>query len=86
VKLKIKNINCSGLDDVMKFQIRNDYNEYEGYSGEWLGCYEYSGGFAQRPAGLFIYHWQVTRNNQTSHFYDSLFVAANDTATIVMNY
>lgn len=87
VGLNIKNINCGGPDDVIKFRIRNSYSNFEGFSTERYGCYEFNDGtYPNRPAGWLIYNWVVTKNNNVSSFTDSIFVAPNDTSTIVMHY
>ena len=92
LKLSIHNVNCQGAGDNIKLY---HYGSSVGFldalkddpikTGE--GCFGYEGSsFSSVPMGERYYKWEVTRNNITNTYYDTLYLAPGEYKTYEIDY
>ena len=88
IKLNISNVNCQGINDSMQFRSKYQFDsDFSYYSTYRLGCYSYLSPTGSKvPLGYHYYETKVTRNGITTYVYDTVFVPANNEATIVIDY
>src|SRR5690554_892373 len=89
LKFRYQNINCQGPNDHIKVK---RYTNLDGYSGflidaEYDGCNDYTmPNFTEVPMGQWIFEWEVTKNNVTTNFSDTIFLNANEQKYYEFNY
>src|SRR5690554_5101599 len=89
LKFRYQNINYQGPNDHMKVK---RYTNLDGYSGflidaEYDGCNDYTmPNFTEVPMGQWIFEWEVTKNNVTTNFSDTIFLNANEQKYYEFNY
>jgi hypothetical protein len=87
LKLNINNVNCSGTSDLMNFQSKYSYSDWEGWSTDRYGCYSFmSPDYFEVPEGWRIYEWKVNRNGIITNFKDSIFLSPGVYGIFNMNY
>ncbi len=87
LKININNVNCQDTNDLMQFRSRYPYNDWEGWSTERYGCYNYSLPYYMSVTeGYRIYQVKVTRNNITVSHYDTVHLEAGEYKTYDLNY
>jgi hypothetical protein len=92
LKLNINNVNCSGASDYFKLYHYGSTIDYHDYSNgnpikEGGGCYSYLGSyFSDVPIGSRYYKWEVTRNNITNTYYDTIYLSPGEYKTYDINY
>ena len=88
--IHIKNTACVNSNDNVKLYF--DGGPYDGYtfnSGlitELVGCIDVTDSPVKSSMGYKYFHWQVTKNNVTTTFYDTIFVDNNQTAVLNVFY
>ncbi len=88
MKLKIENVNCQGANDKIILYQGNQVGSFN-YSQPWEhdGCALWeSNGYSDIPMGEQYYKWEVTRNNVTTTYYDTLYLNAGEYKTYDINY
>lgn len=88
LKLKIENVNCEGPSDEMLLFQGNQVGSYN-YNQPWShnGCaFWESDGYSNIPMGEQYYKWEVTRNNITNTYYDTIYLNAGEYKTYEINY
>lgn len=80
IKHHIKNIDCfDGNDEIEIFSCNEILQQqctisWGGQSG-FKGCFEFTtDNYDATAAGNMFYHWKVTKNNEVTHHYDTLFL------------
>ena len=87
LKQNITNVNCQGTSDLMNFQSKYSYSDWEGWSTDRYGCYSFmSPDYFGVPAGWRIYEWKVNRNGIITNFKDSIFLSPGGYGIFNMNY
>ncbi len=87
LKMNINNVNCEGSTDNMRFRFKYPYFEFEGWSTERIGCYNFiSTDYVKVPSGWRIFECTVTRPSGTSLIKDSVFVPENGNVDFSLNY
>ncbi|PWH84774.1 hypothetical protein [Brumimicrobium oceani] len=88
LKLKIKNVNCESPNDEMSLYQGNQIGSFN-YTQPWEhnGCtFWESNGYSNIPMGEQYYKWEVTRNNITTTYYDTIYLNAGEYRTYEINY
>src|SRR5690554_7473685 len=89
IQLNINNVNCLNSDDYFVLyaegiQVDNSIN---GFMTEGFGCYQYNpNSYTKVPMGKRYYRYEVTRNNITNIFYDTIFIGAGENKIYEINY
>jgi len=81
LKLDIKNLSCFDSNDKMKFMRENleVSNDDTNWSSDRLGCYTYtSPDYFKVPIGTHKYTWNVTKNNVTTEYTNTIIVQENE--------
>ncbi|AEA43893.1 hypothetical protein [Fluviicola taffensis] len=93
LKLNINNINCQGASDYFKLyymgrQVGGQGSNIVGaLSLQGGGCYSYTGNdFSSVPMGNMYWKWEVTRNNVTTTYYDTINFSAGEYKIYDINY
>jgi hypothetical protein len=90
LKLKIKNISCSGPADYFKLTFLGTEVDPTYFNGatikEEYGCYELESDFSNVPMGERYYKWEVTKNGFTNTYFDTVDLAAGETRIFQINY
>lgn len=80
VKYKIKNTNCIDQNDEIEifscseFDLNTCNTAWGGQAG-YVGCVDYESlEFGEQMAGEMYFHWIVTKNNVTTHHYDTIYL------------
>src|SRR5690554_353881 len=88
LKLKIENVNCLGLNDKLILYQGNKVGSFN-YNQPWEhnGCaYWETSGYSNIPMGEQYYKWEVTRNNVTNIYYDTIYLNPGEYKTYEINY
>jgi len=89
LKFRYQNTSCQGLTDHIKVK---RYTNLAGYSGflidaEYYGCNDFvMPNFTQVPMGKWVFEWEVTKNNITNYFSDTIFLNAGEYKYYEINY
>src|SRR5690554_4855795 len=89
IQLNINNVNCLNSDDYFVLyaegiQVDNSIN---GFMIDGIGCYHYNpDNYTKVPMGKRYYRYEVTRNNITNIFYDTIFIGAGENKIYEINY
>lgn len=89
LKFRYQNINCQGPNDHIKVKRYTNLDDYSGFliDAEYEGCNDYTmPNFTEVPMGQWIFEWDVTKNNVTSGFSDTVFLNANEQKYYEINY
>ncbi len=86
LKLKIQNVNCQSANDVMVFQSKNNYNDWNGFSSERFGCYSAESEYIRFPAGWIYYNWKVERSGVITETIDSIYIGTEQYGTFNLEY
>ena len=92
LKLKIENVNCSGITDNFKLFHEGSTIGFNNFAQgnpirEGEGCYFYEASkFSDVPMGERYYRREVTRNGITEIFYDTIYLNAGEFYTYEINY
>lgn len=93
LKLKIENVNFQSSNDYLKLYYLG--RQVGGQGGSIVGAiiregegdYSYVGSdFSSVPMGERYYKWEVTRNNVTNTYYDTIYLNAGEYRTYEINY
>lgn len=88
LKLKINNVNCQGSSDKMVLFQGNEVGNFD-MTEPWQhdGCVNWeSNGYSIVPMGEQYYRWEVTKNNVTETYYDTIDLAAGEQRVYEINY
>lgn len=89
LKFRYHNIDCQGPDDYIKV---NRYTNLEGYVGfiidaEYDGCADYTmPDFVAVPMGWWYFEWEVTKNNITEYYSDSIYLTSGEFKEYTFEY
>jgi hypothetical protein len=87
LKQNITNINCQGSSDYMILKTSNQVNSLGVTGWEFFGCNGYVGDhFSEVPFGKYYFEWEVTRNNITNTYYDTIYLSPGEYKTYDINY
>ena len=80
IKKKIKNINCFDENDKIEIYASDDFGEIpSNIPYTLIGCVDQtSATFGKTISGKIYYHWIVTKNNLTTHHYDTITLMPNE--------
>lgn len=86
----IKNFNCQGSDDEMRYRIKYLFTgsgNWTNWTSGFMGCYEYVGELKYKPMEVFVTEIEVTRHDGTFDTYtDTLTVGINPIDTLKIYY
>lgn len=87
-KLIINNTNCQGSLDKFVLYQSNQIKSFDGsFAWQHDGCIFWeTNGHSKIPMGNVYYKWEVTKNNITNSFYDTVFYGAGEFKTYEINY
>lgn len=87
LKLSIHNVNCQGGDKMVLYQGNQvgSFNFSEPWEHDGCALWE-SNGYSNIPMGEQYYKWEVTRNNITNTYYDTIYLSAGEYKTYEINY
>lgn len=88
LKLKIENVNCQGPGDKLVLYQGNQIGSFD-FDEPWEhnGCVLWeSNGYSNVPMGGMYYKWEVTRNNITETFHDTIYLEAGEERIYEINY
>jgi hypothetical protein len=87
LKQNITNVNCQGTSDYMILKTSNQVNSLGATGWEFFGCNGYVGDhFSEVPFGKYYFEWEVTRNNITNTYYDTIYLSPGEYKTYDINY
>ena len=89
LKFRYKNTNCQNLDDHIRVKRFTNLDGYSGFliDAEYYGCTDYTmPNYVEVPMGKWFFEWQVTKNNITSNFYDTIFLSSGEQKFYEINY
>jgi len=89
LKFRYQNINCQNSNDHIKVKRYTNLDDYSGFliDAEYEGCNDYTmPNFTEVPMGQWIFEWEVTKNNITSNFSDTIFLNAGEQRYYEFNY
>lgn len=87
LKQNITNVNCQGTSDYMILKTSNQVNSIGATGWEFFGCNGYVGDhFSEVPFGKYYFEWEVTRNNITNTYYDTIYLSPGEYKTYDINY
>lgn len=81
-------MNCEGASDVMKLYQGNEIGSFN-YSQPWehdACAFWESNGYTNIPMGGQYYKWEITRNNITTTYFDTIYLNAGEYRTSEINY
>ena len=83
----VNNINCQGGGDYMILYTKNQVNSLGVTGWEFFGCNGYVGNhYSNVPIGKYYFQWEVTRNNITNTYYDTIYLSPGEYRTYDINY
>jgi hypothetical protein len=89
LKFRYQNINCQNSNDHIIVKRYTNLDDYSGFiiDAEYDGCNDYiMPNFTVVPMGQWIFEWEVTKNNITSNFSDTIFLNAGEQRYYEFNY
>ena len=79
LKQNITNINCIDANDYMILYSDNQIHSLGNIPWEFYGCDGYiQSHYSSVPEGKYFYKWEVTRNNITNVFYDTIYLSKGE--------
>jgi hypothetical protein len=78
IKFHIKNENCFDSNDKIFITLLDDFGQYSISNGwGYDGCSEYTDDkFNRIISGNLYFHWVVTKNNVSNHYYDTIYLVS----------
>jgi hypothetical protein len=89
LKFRYKNISCQGPNDHIKVYRYTNLEDYVGFivDAEYDGCTDYTmPNFVDVPMGWWYFEWEVTKNNVTENFTDSIFLSSGEYREYTFEY
>lgn len=87
LKQNITNINCIDVNDYMVLYSDNQIHSLGNIPWEFYGCDGYiQSHYSSVPEGEYFYKWEVTRNNITNVFYDTIYLSKGEYRIHEINY